>query len=303
MKNIKLALLFVLLFASSAWANPEDFTVRSPDGQTFQLSQAKGKYVALHFLLKTECPYCLAHTRTYAARGPEVAGVVHVFLKPDSAQEIQQWAKGIEAADASPPTIYQDENGKLADAYEIPGGYEFHGQTIHYPALVLLDPAGKEVFRYVGKDNTDRYSFDRFTEKMKTLWAGEVAAQHLGDANLAVKGYDTVAYLVQNKALAGDKKITSLYRGAVYRFSSGEYRRLFAADPEKYAPQYGGWCATGIAHGDKIDIDPANYKITDGRLFLFYKGWLGNALTEWNHDEPRLTRQADENWPKIAEKQ
>jgi peroxiredoxin Q/BCP len=299
MKHL-IAVLFVLTCTTIVRANPQDFTVTSPDGKTFKLSDAKGKYVALHFLLKTECPFCLKHTHNYALHSPEVAGVVHVFLKPDSASEIQKWTKDIDPRGIELPTIYQDENAKLANDYDIKNGFKFHGQVVHYPALVLLDPAGKEVFRYTGKDNTDRYSFEQFTGKMGELWAGELKSQHLDGSRLAIQGYDPVSYVTDNKAVAGDEKITSMYRDAIYRFTSTDHQKRFAADPDKFAPQYGGWCAAGLSHGDKIDIDPQNFKVTNGRLFLFCKGPLGDGLDEWNKDETGLTKQADQNWPKLA---
>ena len=74
-------------------APPGDFTVESPaDGKVFKLSDARGKYIALHFLLKTECPFCLKHTRDYARKSASTPDAVHIFLKPDSADEIKAWA-------------------------------------------------------------------------------------------------------------------------------------------------------------------------------------------------------------------
>src|ERR1044072_7381228 len=79
-------------FAALA-AAPADFTLTSPtDGKVFRLSEAKGRYVALHFLLKTECPFCLRHSAEYSMKAPTVAGVTHIFLKPDSDAEIKSWA-------------------------------------------------------------------------------------------------------------------------------------------------------------------------------------------------------------------
>lgn len=162
-----LVLSFVTALSASA-AGPEDFTVTSPiDGKTFKLSQARGHYVALHFLLKTECPFCLRHTAEYSQKASTVPDVTHIFLKPDADAEIKSWAGKIKAP--GQPAIYRDADAKLAAAFNIPDGYRFHGQTMHYPALVLLDPSGKEVFRYVGKSNTDRYAWDKFLAKMTEL--------------------------------------------------------------------------------------------------------------------------------------
>src|SRR5262245_55903394 len=117
MKRHLIASFVVFSIAVTVRANPADFKVSSPTGASFELSEAKGKYVALHFLLKTECPFCLKHTHSYALHAPEVAGVVHLFLKPDSAAEIQKWTKDVDGSGIEVPTIYQDENAKLADEF------------------------------------------------------------------------------------------------------------------------------------------------------------------------------------------
>lgn len=141
---------------------PADFTVRSPiDNQKFTLSEARGRSVLLHFLLKTECPVCLRHTRDHQRRAVEIPNVTHVFLKPDSAEEIQKWSESLKEQKLP---IFRDADATLAKAYGIPDGYVFHGQVVHFPALLVLDPDGKEVFRYVGKNNGDRVSVDRLQE-------------------------------------------------------------------------------------------------------------------------------------------
>lgn len=168
----RFAVLAASIAALTAAAAPIDFTVDSPvDGRKFRLADARGRYVALHFLLKTECPYCLRHTRDYAKRSAGSEDVTQVFLKPDSADEIKAWAAKV--GDDAPKgfTVYRDPDAKLADAYGIPGGYAFHGETVHYPALVILDPAGKEAFRHVGKDNGDRLGYAAFTTKIAELKA------------------------------------------------------------------------------------------------------------------------------------
>src|SRR5687768_13031519 len=82
----------LVIFAFGLHAAPADFTVESPaDGKAFNLSEARGKYVALHFLLKTECPFCLKHTRDYGKKSATTSDVVHVFLKPDGANEVKSW--------------------------------------------------------------------------------------------------------------------------------------------------------------------------------------------------------------------
>lgn len=145
---------------------PKDFTVPSAvGGKAFTLSEAKGRYVALHFLLKTECPVCLRHTQTYLAKADGLPGVTQVFLKPDTEEEIRKWARDI--TKESP--IYRDADAALAKSYGIPAGYKFHGQVVRFPALVLLGPDGKEVFRFVGKNNGDRFSFDQLKASLAEI--------------------------------------------------------------------------------------------------------------------------------------
>ena len=146
----------------------EDFTVR-PIVAPFKLSEQKGKFVALHFLLKTECPYCIRHTHEYASRAAELPNVVQVFLKPDPEAEVLRWMSSYNRSGGALPVIYRDPDATLARRFGIPDGYRFHNENVHYPALVLIDPQGQEVFRYVGKNNTDRFSFDQLKAKIKEL--------------------------------------------------------------------------------------------------------------------------------------
>jgi peroxiredoxin Q/BCP len=161
-------LSLIVICTQLSFAAPDSFTLHDATGtKTFKLSDTKGKFVALHFLLKTECPFCLRHTRDFSKKSVGDARVIHVFIKPDSNEDIKQWASKI-GGDAA-PTIYRDPDAQLAKAYEIPDGYKFHGQIVYYPALVLLNGDGKEVFRYIGKNNTDRLSYEKFSEKLQEL--------------------------------------------------------------------------------------------------------------------------------------
>jgi peroxiredoxin Q/BCP len=149
--------------------NPRDFKVISAmDDTVFELSKHKGKVVVLHFLLKTECPYCLRYTHEYAVLAEKQKDVVHVFLKPDSMEEIRKWTEGMDENGLTDlPGIYRDADAALAKAYDIPDGYKFHGQVVHYPALIILDEKGIERFRYVGKSNADRLSTADFLKALK----------------------------------------------------------------------------------------------------------------------------------------
>ncbi|MFO1512914.1 MAG: redoxin family protein [Verrucomicrobiota bacterium] len=163
------SVMVLYCFTCIVQANPDDFTVQSAVGtNVFMLSQAKGKFVALHFLLKTECPYCIRHTHDYVEKSAGDSRVVHVFIKPDTDAEIKAWASKL-GEDSLKVTIYRDPDAALANAFNIPDGYKFHGQTVHFPALVLLNGDGKEIFRYVGKSNADRLSYEKFSARLAEL--------------------------------------------------------------------------------------------------------------------------------------
>jgi peroxiredoxin Q/BCP len=167
-KLVLALLLLCPLIVRAAETKPIDFTLESPtDNKTLKSTDLRGKYVALHFLLKTECPFCLRHTHEYATKSATLPNVTQVFIKPDSAAEIKSWAAKLKLAPEFPRvTIYRDPDAQLAKKFNIPGGYQFHGQSVHYPALILLDPEGREIFRHVGKDNGDRYSIDQLKLKL-----------------------------------------------------------------------------------------------------------------------------------------
>lgn len=124
---------------------------------------------------------------------------------------------------------------------------------------------------------------------------------NLDKSGLAIDGYDPVTYFTMSKAVEGKKDITLDYQGVVYRFATTADRDAFKANPAKYEPQYGGWCSYAMgANGEKVEIDPATFKIVDGKLYLFYNKFFNNTLKTWNKDEMQLKAKADKNWMKFV---
>lgn len=112
----------------------------------------------------------------------------------------------------------------------------------------------------------------------------------------AVHGYDVVAYFTKGEPTVGSDAFQAEYNGATYRFASAEHRDAFNANPAKFAPQYGGYCAFGTAMGRKFDGDPKAWKVVDGKLYLN----LNKKVQErWLTDVPGFVRGADNNWPII----
>src|ERR1043166_4304990 len=126
------------------------------------------------------------------------------------------------------------------------------------------------------------------------------AHYNLSADRVAVQGYDPVSYFTGDRPFKGQKEVATEYGGVIYRFSSEKNKQLFVASPEKSLPAYGGWCATAMAEGEKVQVEPTNFKITNGRLFLFFKAFYANALKDWNKDEANLTTKADTQWKRIA---
>jgi YHS domain-containing protein len=111
---------------------------------------------------------------------------------------------------------------------------------------------------------------------------------------IAIRGYDPVAYFTDSKPVKGSAAFNYAWRGATWQFASADHRTLFAGDPEKYAPQYGGYCAYGVSEGHTVDIDPDAWKIIGGKLYLNYSQSVQRQFLK--EPEARI-RQADQNWP------
>lgn len=109
-------------------------------------------------------------------------------------------------------------------------------------------------------------------------------------------GYDTVAYFTQDKAVKGKAKYTAVHNDAIYRFSSKKNRDLFNENPEKYAPQYGGFCAYGLTFGKKFEVDGKAFKVVDGKLYVNKNLDVAKA---WNKDIPKHLDEAEGYWPKV----
>jgi YHS domain-containing protein len=130
-----------------------------------------------------------------------------------------------------------------------------------------------------------------------------VAEWNLGKERLAIQGYDPVAYFPEEGGTAtkGDENITIEYGGVVYRFASAAHREKFLANPARYEPAHGGWCSYAMLEGNKVQVDPRSYIVKDGRLFLFYKGFLGDTRGKWlKADHATEAKTADAMWMKIS---
>ncbi|WP_020598623.1 YHS domain-containing (seleno)protein [Spirosoma panaciterrae] len=115
----------------------------------------------------------------------------------------------------------------------------------------------------------------------------------------ALRGYDPVAYFAEGKPVPGDSAILYAYQGANWYFASTQNRDTFKANPEKYAPQYGGYCAYGTSEGHKAPTEPDAWTIENGKLYFNYNK---KVQTLWNKDRPGHIQKANMNWPALKDK-
>jgi len=123
---------------------------------------------------------------------------------------------------------------------------------------------------------------------------GAVNSSFLG--GVAIEGTDPVAYFTEGRPASGLSDFEHEWMGATWRFVSAENRDRFAADPERFAPQYGGYCAWAVSQGYTAKIDPEAWKIVDGKLYLNYSK---DVQTQWSADVPGNITKGDANWPKL----
>lgn len=115
---------------------------------------------------------------------------------------------------------------------------------------------------------------------------------------LAVKGYDIVAYFTGNDAIAGSVYLSVIRDGTEYRFSTEANRDAFVDNPDRYLPQYGGFCAFGISEGVKLDVDPAAFRVVEDKLYLNNSI---DILNMWLKDTQDRIPTANGNWPELRD--
>ena len=133
--------------------------------------------------------------------------------------------------------------------------------------------------------------------------AGTARAQtksllNLDKAGVAIQGYDPVSFFTDGKAVKGKAEFTANHNGAIYHFASKEHRDEFRADPAKYEPAFGGYCAYGVSRGKLVEIDVDAFQIVQGRLLLQYST---GVRKDFNKDASGNLSKADTNWPKLVD--
>jgi YHS domain-containing protein len=131
------------------------------------------------------------------------------------------------------------------------------------------------------------------------LLAADKALLNLDKNGVAIQGHDPVAFFTVKSPLKGKPEFTSEFKGAKYRFHSAKNQAAFEAEPAKYEPQFGGYCAYGVSKGKLVEIDPEAFQIVEGRLLLQYSK---SVRDDFNENTQGNLKKADANWPKLVEK-
>jgi YHS domain-containing protein len=122
---------------------------------------------------------------------------------------------------------------------------------------------------------------------------------NLDKTGVAIQGYDPVAFFTDNKPVKGDQKFLVKHDGAIYFFASKEHKDLFKADPAKYTPEFGGYCAYGVSRNKLVVIDVDAFQIVDGKLLLQYSKGVRD---DFNKDTKGNLAKADANWVSLLDK-
>jgi len=131
-----------------------------------------------------------------------------------------------------------------------------------------------------------------------SAYAGELVNVS-GASKIAVSGYDPVAFFTDAKPINGSPFISAEYQGATYFFVSEDHKKLFSESPDKYAPQFGGFCAFGVGLNKLFPVDINTWQVRDGKLYLNLNG---DILKKFNADFDGNVAKAGKNWPGLVEK-
>jgi YHS domain-containing protein len=118
-------------------------------------------------------------------------------------------------------------------------------------------------------------------------------------SKLALDGYDAVAYFKGGRPVKGSKEHAATWNGATWHFASAENKAAFEANPQAFAPQYGGYCAWAVSEGYTAKGDPNHWRLVDGKLYLNYNA---SVQRNWEKDIPGRVAKGDRNWPKVLGK-
>src|SRR5262245_57843804 len=120
-----------------------------------------------------------------------------------------------------------------------------------------------------------------------------------GAGHIAISGYDPVAFFTDGRPIYGSPSITAMHDGAIYLFATEEHKKLFTSNPDKYVPQYGGFCAYGVGYGALFPVDISTWQVRNDKLYLNFNQ---DVLKKFNSDFDGNVAKAEKNWPGLVQK-
>src|SRR5271165_4397562 len=176
------------------------------------------------------------------------------------------------------------------------------------PRTVVVIPEQVGAIRQVLSSGEEAMSKDYFSPlKWSAALVGLLIATFLVPAargeepKLSISGYDPMAYFTDGKPVQGKAEIEYLWHKLRWRFADGAHRESFVKDPDRYTPQYDGYCAMGVSDGEaghKDTVDPEAWAIVDGKLYLTH---VPQAMDAWRQNPAEFIKQADENWAAVKD--
>ncbi len=140
---------------------------------------------------------------------------------------------------------------------------------------------------------------NRYREERMGLTMANSAELNTDATGYVIRGYDPVAFFTESRPVPGRPEFSAEYQGGTFLFATAANRDAFKANPGNFAPQYGGYCAYGVAVGKKFDIDAASWRIVDGKLFFNLNPVI---LEKWSAEVKEYIRKSEEKWPRIRAK-
>ncbi len=134
-------------------------------------------------------------------------------------------------------------------------------------------------------------------------YAQDKKANNIDDSKIGLQGYSPVSYLDLGLAQRGLKQHKAVYKDIAYYFTSAEQKNAFTKNPQRYMPQYGGFCAFGVYAGAKFRVDPSKFVVSNGKYYLFLNDVEVDAKQLWiDGEEPKLVNTANKNWKTLRTK-
>jgi YHS domain-containing protein len=278
----------VLVVMLAFLTSPLSAEVQSYTPERLRAARQAAPYAAIHLLMAEAAPDLAEFAKAVANDGVEVAGVRHIVILPVGEAELA-------AARELPLLVLADGDNAAPESLAV--------RESDLPASLIFERgADKPLEKVYERGGRRTPNLRSLNTRLSRAWRHPAITRFALDNGVAADGMDLVSYQAGGAPVAGLASLACDYRGITYRFATADNRRRFAADPEKYLPAAGGWCAMAMARGEQVEADASTFTVHDGRLHLFYKGIYGDARAEFLADPAANAAAAEEQWKRVVGK-